>query len=80
MEKRGDMSAKLIKGIEVREEILEEITSEVAQIKERHRGLFPVLSPFLVGENPASLSYVTLKIKQLIGWVLKKFRTVSRPI
>ncbi len=62
MEKRGDMSAKLIKGIEVREEILEEITSEVAQIKERH-GVVPGLVTILVGENPASLSYVTLKIK-----------------
>ncbi|MDP6394426.1 MAG: bifunctional methylenetetrahydrofolate dehydrogenase/methenyltetrahydrofolate cyclohydrolase FolD [Desulfobacterales bacterium] len=56
------MSAKLIKGIEVREEILEEITSEVAQIKERH-GVVPGLVTILVGENPASLSYVTLKIK-----------------
>jgi len=62
VEKRGDMSAKLIKGIEVREEILEEITSEVAQIKERH-GVVPGLVTILVGENPASLSYVTLKIK-----------------
>ena len=62
MEKRGDMSAKLIKGIEVREEILEEITSKVAQIKERH-GVVPGLVTILVGENPASLSYVMLKIK-----------------
>lgn len=56
------MSAKLIKGTEVREEILEEITSEVAQIKERH-GVVPGLVTILVGENPASMSYVTLKIK-----------------
>ncbi len=62
MERRGDMSAKLIKGTEVREEILEEITSEVAQIKERH-GVVPGLVTILVGENPASMSYVTLKIK-----------------
>ncbi len=56
------MSAKLIKGTEVREEILEEITSEVAKIKERH-GVVPGLVTILVGENPASMSYVTLKIK-----------------
>lgn len=62
MERRGDMSAKLIKGTEIREEILEEITSEVAQIKERH-GVVPGLVTILVGENPASMSYVTLKIK-----------------
>ena len=56
------MSAKIIKGTEVREEILEEITAEVAQIKEKH-GVVPWLVTILVGENPASMSYVTLKIK-----------------
>ena len=56
------MSAKIIKGTEVREEILEEITAEVAQIKEKH-GVVPGLVTILVGENPASMSYVTLKIK-----------------
>ncbi|MBW1989905.1 MAG: bifunctional methylenetetrahydrofolate dehydrogenase/methenyltetrahydrofolate cyclohydrolase FolD [Deltaproteobacteria bacterium] len=56
------MSAKLIKGTEIREEILEEITKEVAEIKEKH-GKVPGLVTILVGENPASVSYVTLKIK-----------------
>ena len=56
------MTAKLIKGTEIREEILEEITQEVAQIKEKH-GMVPGLVTILVGENPASISYVTLKIK-----------------
>lgn len=56
------MSAKLIKGTEIREQILEEITEEVAQIKEKH-GVVPGLVTILVGENPASMSYVTLKIK-----------------
>lgn len=56
------MSAKLIKGTEIREEILEEITAEVAEIKEKH-GKVPGLVTILVGENPASISYVTLKIK-----------------
>ena len=56
------MSAKLIKGTEIREEILEEIMAEVAEIKEKH-GVVPGLVTILVGESPASISYVTLKIK-----------------
>ncbi|RLC09441.1 MAG: bifunctional 5,10-methylene-tetrahydrofolate dehydrogenase/5,10-methylene-tetrahydrofolate cyclohydrolase, partial [Deltaproteobacteria bacterium] len=47
---------------EIREEILEEITKEVAEIKEKH-GVVPGLVTILVGESPASISYVTLKIK-----------------
>ena len=56
------MTATLIKGTEIREQILEEITAEVAKIKESH-GVVPGLVTILVGENPASISYVTLKIK-----------------
>ena len=56
------MTAKLIKGTEIREEILEEIAAEVNEIKEKH-GVVPGLVTILVGENPASISYVTLKIK-----------------
>ena len=56
------MSAKLIKGTEIREVILEEITAEVARIKEKH-GVVPGLVTILAGESPASVSYVTLKIK-----------------
>ncbi|MCP4745389.1 MAG: bifunctional methylenetetrahydrofolate dehydrogenase/methenyltetrahydrofolate cyclohydrolase FolD [Desulfobacteraceae bacterium] len=56
------MTAKLIKGTEIREQILEEIASEVAQIKGKH-GVVPGLVTILIGENPASVSYVTLKIK-----------------
>ena len=56
------MSAKLIKGTEIREQILAEITEEVAQIKEKH-GVVPGLVTILVGQNPASISYVTLKIQ-----------------
>jgi methylenetetrahydrofolate dehydrogenase (NADP+)/methenyltetrahydrofolate cyclohydrolase len=56
------MTAKLILGTEIREQILEEITAEVAQIKEKY-GKVPGLVTILVGENPASMSYVTLKIK-----------------
>ena len=56
------MTAKLIKGTEIREQILEEITAEVAAIKEKYE-VVPGLVTILVGENPASLSYVTLKIQ-----------------
>ena len=56
------MTAKLIKGTEIREVILEEVRSGVEQIKEKH-GVVPGLVTILVGENPASMSYVTLKIK-----------------
>ena len=56
------MSAKLIKGTEIREQILEEVAAEVKEIKEKH-GVVPGLVTILVGANPASISYVTLKVK-----------------
>ena len=56
------MTAKLIKGTEIREQILKEIEERVKKIKEEH-GVVPGLVTILVGENPASISYVTLKIK-----------------
>lgn len=56
------MSAKLIKGTEIREKILKEIEDEVAEIKAKHNQV-PGLVTILVGESPASISYVTLKIK-----------------
>jgi len=56
------MTAQLIKGTEIREEILDEIAKEVEEIKAKH-GQVPGLVTILVGENPASQSYVSLKIK-----------------
>ncbi|MBN2125706.1 MAG: bifunctional methylenetetrahydrofolate dehydrogenase/methenyltetrahydrofolate cyclohydrolase FolD [Deltaproteobacteria bacterium] len=56
------MTAKLIKGTEIREEILAEIKAEVDKIK-AEQGKVPGLVTILVGENPASISYVTAKIK-----------------
>ncbi|MFP4649541.1 MAG: bifunctional methylenetetrahydrofolate dehydrogenase/methenyltetrahydrofolate cyclohydrolase FolD [Desulfobacterales bacterium] len=56
------MTAQLIKGTEIREQILEEIEKEVKQIKEKHNAV-PGLVTILVGENPASVSYVSLKVK-----------------
>jgi len=56
------MTAKLIKGTEVRDEILKELKEEVDKIKEEH-GVVPGLVTILVGENPASISYVTSKVR-----------------
>jgi len=56
------MTAKLIKGTEIRDEILKELKVEVDKIKEEH-GVVPGLVTILVGENPASVSYVTSKIR-----------------
>ncbi len=56
------MSATLIKGTEIRENILEEIEAEVKQIKEKYNQV-PGLVTILVGEDPGSQSYVSLKIK-----------------
>ncbi|MCF8111067.1 MAG: bifunctional methylenetetrahydrofolate dehydrogenase/methenyltetrahydrofolate cyclohydrolase FolD [Desulfobacteraceae bacterium] len=56
------MTAQLIKGTEIREQILDEIEKEVKEIKEKHN-VVPGLVTILVGENPASVSYVSLKVK-----------------
>ncbi|MBN1931307.1 MAG: bifunctional methylenetetrahydrofolate dehydrogenase/methenyltetrahydrofolate cyclohydrolase FolD [Desulfobacterales bacterium] len=56
------MSAKLIRGTEIRELILEEIVIEVEKIKKKY-GIVPGLVTILVGKNPASISYVNMKIK-----------------
>jgi methylenetetrahydrofolate dehydrogenase (NADP+)/methenyltetrahydrofolate cyclohydrolase len=56
------MTAKLILGTEIREKILEEITAEVKAIKAKY-GVVPGLVTILIGANPASMSYVTLKIQ-----------------
>ncbi len=63
------MSAKLIKGTEIRDTILKEIETGVNEVKEKH-GIVPGLVTILVGENPASISYVTAKIRtaQALGF------------
>jgi len=56
------MTAKIIKGTEIRDKILEEIGKEVEDIKQKHN-IVPGLVTILVGENPASMSYVSAKVK-----------------
>jgi len=71
------LTAKLIKGKEIREEILAEIKAEVDRIKEKH-GIVPGLVTILVGEDPASVSYVTGKIKTAISLGFKEIQE-NRP-
>jgi len=56
------MAAKIISGTDVAKEIREELKKEVATLKEKN-GVIPGLVTILVGENPASISYVTAKQK-----------------
>lgn len=56
------MPAHIISGIETAKAIREEIAAEVTDLKSRH-GLVPGLVTILVGEDPASQSYVAAKNK-----------------
>ena len=56
------MPAKIISGTEVAKQIREELAKEVAILKEK-QNVVPGLVTILVGENPASVSYVTGKQK-----------------
>lgn len=55
------MSAKVISGKQIAEEIRGELKQKVADLKEK--GIVPGLGVVLVGEDPASVSYVTSKAK-----------------
>jgi len=56
------MAAKIISGVEVAKQIREELKQEVDKLKAQY-GVIPGLVTILVGENPASVSYVTAKGK-----------------
>jgi len=55
------MAAKIIKGTEVAAQIREELKERVKRLKEK--GIIPGLGVVLVGQDPASVSYVTAKAK-----------------
>lgn len=55
------MSAKIIDGKQIASDIREELKNEVAALKEK--GIIPGLGVILVGEDPASRSYVSAKEK-----------------
>jgi methylenetetrahydrofolate dehydrogenase (NADP+)/methenyltetrahydrofolate cyclohydrolase len=56
------MAAKIISGNEVAKQIREELKTEVEELHKKH-GIQPGLVTILVGENAASVSYVTAKQK-----------------
>ncbi len=56
------MSAKVISGKEIAAQIRDELKKDVAELKDKH-GIVPGLVTILVGQNPASISYVTGKQK-----------------
>ncbi|MBI4300992.1 MAG: bifunctional methylenetetrahydrofolate dehydrogenase/methenyltetrahydrofolate cyclohydrolase FolD, partial [Chloroflexi bacterium] len=56
------MTAKIIDGNKIAEEIRAEVAAQVQDLKER-QNISPGLAVVLVGENPASVSYVTGKAK-----------------
>ena len=58
--------AEIISGTEMRTAILEELRGEVEAIRDKH-GTVPGLVTILVGENPASISYVSLKVKTALA-------------
>lgn len=57
------MSAQIIDGFEIARQVRERVANETALLKEK--GITPCLAVILVGENPASVSYVTGKEKAL---------------
>jgi methylenetetrahydrofolate dehydrogenase (NADP+)/methenyltetrahydrofolate cyclohydrolase len=54
------MPAEIIDGKKVSEDIRNELRQEIARLKAEH-GIVPGLCTILVGDNPASVSYVTAK-------------------
>lgn len=60
------MSAHIIDGKAISADILAEIKEEVDSLKERNLKV-PGLVTILVGSNPASISYVSLKVKTALG-------------
>ena len=57
------MSAVIIDGKQIAAAVRAEVAAKVAELKEK--GVLPCLAVILVGENPASVSYVTGKRKAL---------------
>ena len=57
------MSAQIIDGFEIARQVREDVAKQTASLKEK--GITPCLAVILVGENPASVSYVTGKEKAL---------------
>jgi len=67
------MSAILIDGKKIAEDIRSELAGKVALLKEK--GVIPGLAVILVGDNPASVSYVTGKEKACAEIGIQSFET-----
>jgi len=72
------MAAEIISGTQVAAEIREELKEKVKEIKEK-KGVTPGLVIVRVGEDPASVSYVTAKGKasEELGIYSETFRQGS---
>jgi len=67
------MTAQIISGKEVARAIRVELSQDVAELRQKH-GVVPGLVTVLVGENPASVSYVTAKGKACEELGMKSFQ------
>ena len=56
------MTAEIISGSEISKQIREELKNEVAHLKEKHK-IVPGLATVLIGEDPASQTYVGSKVR-----------------
>ncbi len=56
------MTARIINGTDIARQIREELQAEIAELKARH-GIVPGLATVLVGDDPASHTYVNSKVK-----------------
>jgi methylenetetrahydrofolate dehydrogenase (NADP+)/methenyltetrahydrofolate cyclohydrolase len=59
------LSARILNGNAIRDQVLAEVTAEVAQLREA--GIRPGLAVILVGNNPASEIYTRSKVKSCEG-------------
>jgi methylenetetrahydrofolate dehydrogenase (NADP+)/methenyltetrahydrofolate cyclohydrolase len=66
------MSAEIIDGKQIAEEIRRELRAEIERLRENY-GLTPGLCTVLVGDNPASVSYVTAKNRACQDLGMKSF-------
>ncbi|MGQ9573712.1 MAG: bifunctional methylenetetrahydrofolate dehydrogenase/methenyltetrahydrofolate cyclohydrolase FolD [Thermoguttaceae bacterium] len=67
------MPAQIISGKEVAAAIRAELAQEIAELRQKH-GIVPGLATVLVGEDPASVSYVTAKGKACEELAMKSFQ------
>lgn len=68
------MTAEIISGTKIAKQIRQELTQEIAQLKDKHN-LVPGLATVIVGDDPASQVYVGSKVKtcQALGIYSEKY-------